>query len=68
MFLRGNFSCQNLWSKGLKQSSHFGKRFLFVARCPITRVGQGNLLSGMSGVTAQDALYASFEEERARPT
>jgi len=29
-------------------------------------VGQGSLLSGMSGVTAQDALYASLQEERAR--
>ena len=37
--------------------------------CPQARVGQGSLLSGMSGVTAQDARYASLKRnERAQST
>jgi hypothetical protein len=37
--------------------------------CPEARVGQGSLLSGMSGLTAQDALYASLKRnERAQST
>jgi hypothetical protein len=36
---------------------------------PKARVGQGSLLSGMSGVTAQDARYASLKRnERAQST
>src|SRR6201988_5510430 len=36
---------------------------------PQARVGQGSLLSGMSGVTAQDARYASLKRnERAQST
>jgi hypothetical protein len=34
---------------------------------PLFEWGQGSLLSGMSGVTAHDARYASLQEERARP-
>jgi hypothetical protein len=52
----------------VERIAHFGSRFLLVLSCPFARVGQGSLLSGMSGVTAHDARYASLQEERARPT
>jgi hypothetical protein len=43
--------------------------FPLVAQAPLARVGPGSLLSGMSGLTAQDALYASLKRnERAQST
>jgi hypothetical protein len=61
-------SCQK--SVGL-ESSGLSDRWTFplVAQVPLARVGQGSLLSGMSGVTAQDARYASLKRnERAQST
>ena len=45
---------------------HFEKRFLLELVVRYS-VGQGSLLFGMSGLTAHDARYASFKEERAHP-
>src|SRR5258705_9685451 len=52
----------------VERVAHFESRLLLVLSCPFAQVGQGSLLSGMSGLTAHDARYASFQEERARPT
>src|SRR5260221_3516443 len=52
----------------VERVADFESRLLLVLSCPLARVGQGSLLSGMSGVTAHDARYASLQEERARPT
>ena len=52
----------------VERVAHFESRLLLVLSCPFAQVGQGSLLSGMSGLTAHDARYASLQEERARPT
>jgi hypothetical protein len=56
---------------GLESPSEVSDRW-DVSSCgsgPQARVGQGSLLSGMSGVTAQDARYASLKRnERAQST
>ena len=63
----GQRSCQNL---GLAIERVYDR--WDVSSCgssPQARVGQGSLLSGMSGVTAQDARYASLKRnERAQST
>ena len=53
----------------VERVAHFESRLLLVLSCPFAQVGQGSLLSGMSGVTAHDARYASLKRnERAQPT
>jgi hypothetical protein len=60
-------SCQNIGLAIEQVYDHWD-----VSSCgagPEARVGQGSLLSGMSGVTAQDARYASLKRnERAQST
>jgi hypothetical protein len=60
-------SCQNL---GLElEPVNDGWDVSSCGSGPQARVGQGSLLSGMSGVTAQDARYASLKRnERAQST
>ena len=63
----GQRSCQNFG--GAIELVYDWWTFPLVAQVPKARVGQGSLLSGMSGVTAQDALYASLKRnERAQST
>ena len=53
----------------VERVAHFESRLLLVLSCPFAQVGQGSLLSGMSGVTAHDARYASLKRnERAQST
>ena len=60
-------SCQNIGLAIEQVYDHWD-----VSSCgagPEARVGQGSLLSGMSGVSAQDARYASLKRnERAQST
>jgi hypothetical protein len=67
MFCTGNGVAKNIWL----EVELVWERWTFplVAQVPLARVGQGSLLSGMSGVTAQDARYASLKRnERAQST
>jgi hypothetical protein len=63
----GQRSCQNI---GLAiEQVHDRWDVSSCGSCPQARVGQGSLLSGMSGMTAQDARYASLKRnERAQST